>query len=93
MVSAYFESYIEFGRTDKIQRMAGSEGLGYAWASLSDDAITWSCVLRSSDITDLITGENLDNMDNNRGVIFDSTSDYDYVPGEDLGFINAYINA
>jgi len=32
MVSAHFDSYIEFGRTDKINRLQGNDGESYAWA-------------------------------------------------------------
>lgn len=110
MVSAYFESYIEFGRTDRIQRIAGSKGISYAWAALANTSseapvhAAWACVLRQSDVTNLVTGDvNLTNTiadgsldtsdDSGRGVIFDTTSDYDYVPLEDLENIRDFINA
>ena len=91
MVSAHFDSYIEFGRTDKINRLQGSDGESYAWASLSDSPVSWSCVLRKSPISGLSQGQSTSTAEGT-GVIFDTTSDYDYMKKSELEVIKDYIN-
>ena len=83
LFSQYYDNYFEVGRSD-IEGSYSRESASYfyKWAYLYGGAEYWGAVLRSSSIPNLIS----------EGVVFKTTSRYDYLPNSDILELRDYFN-